>query len=244
MNYAWERLTSTVHRCRLPFLDVTVGLVWGGDGVLVIDTGTTLAEAAAVDADAQLLTGRRVTHVVLTHKHFDHVLGSSAFSGAVIYSAPEVADYLCAGVDELRADALRHGAAADEIDRAIAALRPPDQRVYDAVIDLGGRGVSVSHPGRGHTSADLIVSVPGVDGAAEHAVVFCGDLVEESADPAIDADSDVGAWPDTLDNVLRIGGPDARYVPGHGAVVEARFIENQRSWLLGYRHGDGRVERV
>src|SRR5271166_278343 len=122
VNYAWERLTSTVHRCRLPFLDVTVGLVWGGDGVLVIDTGTTLAEAAAVDADAQLLTGRRVTHVVLTHKHFDHVLGSSAFSGAVIYSAPEVADYLCAGVDDGRTECDQRQAG--DVTQIIAALGP------------------------------------------------------------------------------------------------------------------------
>jgi hypothetical protein len=33
-------------------------------------------------------------------------------------------------------------------------------------------------------------------------VVFCGDLVEESGDPAIDADSDVAAWPGTLDRLL------------------------------------------
>ena len=46
VNYAWERLYPTVRRCRLPFLDVTVGLVWGSRGVLLIDTGTTLLEAA------------------------------------------------------------------------------------------------------------------------------------------------------------------------------------------------------
>jgi glyoxylase-like metal-dependent hydrolase (beta-lactamase superfamily II) len=238
VNFAWEPLSATVRRCRLPFLDVTVGVVWGTHGVLLIDTGTTLAEATAVHADVRQFTGRPVTHVVLTHKHFDHVLGSSAFSGAEIYCAPEVADYLSAGADELRADALRHGAAADEIDRAIAALRPPDRPGHEAVIDLGGRGVWVSHPGRGHTTADLIVWVPGLEGAAERAVVFCGDLVEESADPAIDADSDVGAWPHTLDTMLRVGGADAVYVPGHGAVVDAGFIENERSWLLRYRSGD------
>jgi glyoxylase-like metal-dependent hydrolase (beta-lactamase superfamily II) len=241
VNYAWERLTETVRRCRLPFLDVTIGLVWGVDGVLLIDSGTTLAEAAAVDADVRLFTGRQVTRIVLTHKHFDHVLGSSAFSGAEVYSTPEVAEYMSSGVDDMRAHALRYGAARDDIDRAVAALRPPDHRVYHAVIELGGRRVSVSHPGRGHTTADLIVHVPGLEGAIEPSVVFCGDLVEESADPAIDADSDVAAWPGTLEDVLRVGGPDARYVPGHGAVVDARFIENQRLWLLRCPRGKGRV---
>jgi glyoxylase-like metal-dependent hydrolase (beta-lactamase superfamily II) len=73
-----------------------------------------------------------------------------------------------------------------------------------------------------------VVVVPG-----EHAVVFCGDLVEESADPAVDAGSDVRAWPHTLDRVLALGGPDGIYVPGHGAVVDAAFVRRQRDWLSG-----------
>lgn len=61
--------------------------------------------------------------------------------------------------------------------------------------------------------------------------MFTGDLVEESAEPAIDADSDVTAWPATLDRLLAIGGPDAIYVPGHGKIVDAEFIRRQRNWL-------------
>jgi hypothetical protein len=41
-----------------------------------------------------------------------------------------------------------------------------------------------------------------------------------------------------------VGGFDALYVAGHGAVVDARFIQDERSWLFGYRPGDGRVERM
>jgi glyoxylase-like metal-dependent hydrolase (beta-lactamase superfamily II) len=62
-------------------------------------------------------------------------------------------------------------------------------------------------------------------------VVFCGDLIEESADPAIDEGSDVSAWPQTLNRIHAIGGGDARYVPGHGAVVDAEFVARQRDWL-------------
>ena len=235
MNFAWEPLASRVLRCRVPFCDVTVGLLWGSTGVLLVDTATTLAEATALDADVHRLTGHAVTHIVLTHKHFDHILGSSAFAGAAVYCAPEVAEHMTDGRDDLRADALRHGAVADEIDAAIAALRPPDHRVHAAVIDLGELLVSISHPGRGHTAADLIVSAPACGG--EPPVVFCGDLVEESGHPVIDADSDLAAWPCTLDRVLDAGGPEARYVPGHGAVVDARFVEHQQSWLKTCRPG-------
>ncbi|MGZ4563619.1 MAG: MBL fold metallo-hydrolase, partial [Mycobacterium sp.] len=32
MHFAWERLTPSVHRCRLAFCDVTIGLVRGRTG--------------------------------------------------------------------------------------------------------------------------------------------------------------------------------------------------------------------
>lgn len=229
MHFDWEQLTDSVHRCRLPFLDVTVGLVRGHTGALLVDTGTTLTEAAAIDTDVRQIAGRPVTHVVLTHKHFDHVLGSAVFSEAEMYCAPEVAEYLSSATGQLRDDALHYGAEAEEIDRAIAALRPPQQGIYNAVIDLGDRTVTIAHLGRGHTTADLVVVVPRA--GDDRAVVFTGDLVEESADPAIDADSDVAAWPATLDRVLAFGGPDAIYVPGHGKVVGAEFVRRQRDWL-------------
>ena len=229
MRYAWERLTPSVHRCRLPFCDVTVGLVHGRAGALLVDTGTTLTEAAAIDEDVRQLTGSPVTHIVLTHKHFDHVLGSAFFTDADIYCAPEVVDYLSSEQDQIRAHSLSYGADAGEIDRAIAALRPRQHGLYDGVVDLGERGVWITHTGRGHTTSDLVVVVPGA--AADRLVVFTGDLVEESADPFIDADSDVAAWPRTLDRLLTIGGRDAIYVPGHGRIVDAAFVRRQRAWL-------------
>src|ERR1700722_739325 len=231
VHFAWEQLAPRVHRCRLPFCDVTVGLIHGSAAALLVDTGTTLAEAAAIDSDVRELAGRPVTHIVLTHKHFDYVLGSSLFAGADIYCAPDVVEYLASATDQLRQDAVRHGANAAEIYRAIAALRLPQHGVYDAVIDLGDRNVTVAYLGRGHTTSDLVVVAPGSDDDDGRVVVFTGDLVEESADPAIDADSDVADWPATLDRVLAVGGPDAIYVPGHGRVVDAEFVRRQRDWL-------------
>jgi glyoxylase-like metal-dependent hydrolase (beta-lactamase superfamily II) len=233
VHFDWEQLTDGVHRCRLPFLDVTVGLVQGRTGAMLVDTGTTITEAAAIDADVRRIAGCCVTHVVLTHKHFDHVLGSSVFDEAETYCTPQVFDYLSTATDQLRDDALRYGADADEIDRAIAALRPPQHAINNAVVDLGNRKVTIAHLGGGHTTSDLVVVVPSDD--CERVVVFSGDLIEESGDPAIDADSDVAAWPATLDHLLAIGGPDAIYVPGHGNVVDAEFVRRQRDWLRSRR---------
>jgi glyoxylase-like metal-dependent hydrolase (beta-lactamase superfamily II) len=227
VNFTWERLSDNAARCRLPFLDVTVGVIWGRSGVLMVDAGTTLTEARAIDDDVRALTGRPVSHLVLTHNHFDHILGSPAFTDAVISCAPAVAATIADGADHLRADALRYGADPREVDRAISALRAPDIQMLCGRIDLGGVVVEAEHPGGGHTDHDLIVAAEGTPGT----VVFCGDLVEESGDPAVDADSHLANWPTTLDRVLEIGGDDARYVPGHGAVVDAAFVRRQQRWL-------------
>lgn len=226
MNFAWERLGDGVRRCRLPFLDVTIGLVYGETGTLLIDTGTTLTEANAIKADAAEIVGRPVSHILLTHNHFDHLLGASAFSGAAVYCAPEVAETISNHTEHLRVDAVRYGADPDLVAAAVAALRQPEHTVRRAVLDLGGKTVAISHPGPGHTDHDLIAVVAG-----EPTVVFCGDLVEESGDPAIGGDSDLWAWPTTLARLLEEGGPDAAFVPGHGAVVDAGFVERQRQWL-------------
>lgn len=226
MNYDWESLAAGVHRCRLPFLDVTVGVVVGRENVLLIDCGTTLSEADNIADDLRQLTGSAVTRLVMTHHHFDHILGAPGFSVAQVYAAPPVAAALTTGLPAVRAYALRYGAHPADLDRAIAAARPPDHVVWNADIDLGGKAVRVAHPGRGHTDHDLVVIIPG-----EPTVVFCGDLVEQAADPAIGTDSDLSAWPATLDRVLGLGGVDAIYVPGHGAVVDADFVRTQRDWL-------------
>lgn len=226
MNFDWEPLTHGVWRARLPFLDVTVGLVAGDDDVLLVDSATTLAEARAIEADVRALTGRPVAQIVLTHNHFDHVLGSAHFTGARIHCAPAVIETLSHGRAHLRAEAVRYGADPVQVDETIQALRAPSHGTHDTTVDLGGRTVTVSHPGRGHTDHDLIVVVPG-----RRRVVFCGDLVEESGDPAIDEQSDITAWPSTLDVLLASAGPDALFVPGHGAVVDADFVRRQQQWL-------------
>jgi glyoxylase-like metal-dependent hydrolase (beta-lactamase superfamily II) len=227
VNYDWEPLGDRAFRTRLPFLDVTVGVIGGDTGTLLVDAGTTLAEAAAIAADVQALGFDPVTDIAVTHLHFDHVLGCVGFPGARVVCSPQVITAMTTGTDRLRAHALEYGADADEIDEVIAGLPVPAVGCTQAVIDLGGRTVAVSHPGAGHTDHDLIVVLADTD----RPVVFCGDLVEESGDPVINTESDCSRWPSTLDAVLAAGGPDAVYVPGHGALVDAHFVARQRDWL-------------
>jgi glyoxylase-like metal-dependent hydrolase (beta-lactamase superfamily II) len=230
----WEQLAPGVARRRLPHLDVTIGLVVGAEGVLLVDTGSTLREGAELRGQVTALTGREVTHVALTHGHFDHVLGTAAFPGAEVYAHRALGGVLRAERDALRSCAVEHGTDPEEAARAaeaLAALAPPTRPVTgETVIDLGERVVRLVHPGTGHTGHDLVVVVPGGT-ASDPTVVFCGDLVEESGEPQAGDDAVPDRWPGTLDAVLALGGETGRYVPGHGAVVDARFVRAQRDAL-------------
>ncbi|MCZ9341770.1 MBL fold metallo-hydrolase, partial [Streptomyces sp. TRM76130] len=105
----WERVAAGVGRCRLPVWDCTAGLVVGGDAALVVDAGSSLGEGGRVRTEAQRLAGRRVTHLALTHAHFDHVFGAAAFAGAEVFGAAGVDAVLGAGREALRADAVANG---------------------------------------------------------------------------------------------------------------------------------------
>lgn len=93
-EYGWERLGNVAGRRRLPVWDATAALVAGPEGALLYDTGSTLREGADLRTRAEGLLGRRVTHIALSHPHFDHVLGTAAFAGAEVYGAVGTRDLL------------------------------------------------------------------------------------------------------------------------------------------------------
>ncbi|MFC8344785.1 MBL fold metallo-hydrolase [Streptomyces sp. NPDC057280] len=226
----WQRVAAGVGRCRLPVWDCTAGLVVGKDTALLVDAGSSLAEGARLRAQAEALTGHRVTHLALTHPHFDHVFGAAAFAGAEVFG-PVGMDTLLEQQQaraELRTDAVREGLAEHLADEAVDALPRPRHLVSgEWTLDLGGgRQVLLANVGPGHTAHDLAVLVPG-----SPEVVFCGDLVEESGEPQAGPDAVPSHWPAALDRLLDLGGEDALYVPGHGAVVDAAFVRAQRDAL-------------
>ncbi|GHD98766.1 MBL fold metallo-hydrolase [Streptomyces alanosinicus] len=224
----WQRLAAGVGRCRLPGWDCTVGLVLGEGTALLVDAGSSLAEGARLRTQAEELSGGRVTHLALTHPHFDHVLGAAAFAGAEVYAAVGVDAVFAHERAELRLDAVRNGLAGADADEAVDTLAPPRHLVSgEWTLDLGaGRQALLANVGPGHTAHDLAVLVPG-----SPEVVFCGDLVEESGEPQAGPDAVPSRWPDALDRLLSLGGEDALYVPGHGAVVDAAFVRRQRDEL-------------
>jgi glyoxylase-like metal-dependent hydrolase (beta-lactamase superfamily II) len=220
----WSEVGDRVYVRRHRGLDLNCGLVIGDDACLVIDTRSHLGEGRALAEAVRAITPHPWT-VVNTHAHFDHCFGNAAFRPADIWAHRDCPAELAATGEQQRASVVHELLAGGDADAELVATAPidlPDHLVDEvAVLDVGGREVTLRHLGRGHTGADLVV---GVDD-----VLFAGDLVEEGTPPAME-DAFPLEWPVTMTALLElVRGP---VIPGHGAVVDAAFVAAQRDELV------------
>ncbi len=119
------------------------------------------------------------------------------------------------------------GAGDPHRDEVLATqIRPADTTFATrAHIDLGDRAAELAFHGRGHTGGDVVLTVSGTP------VLVAGDLVEESAPPAMGEDSYPLEWAATHDRVLDATPGGAAVVPGHGRPVDLAFARTQRDEL-------------
>lgn len=229
----WDEIAQGVFRKRFEPCDVTVTAVVGSTGVAVVDTRCSLAEAREIKAQLRRLTSAPVRWVVNTHAHFDHCWGNAEFVAprlappARIWGHASVPARLDPDEPALRSLIAELAEQGPEWAQRMAELEfaAPSELVRDrASIDLGDRALELRFLGRGHTEGDLWISIA-TGGAG---IVLAGDLVEESGPPAFGPDSFPLEWAETLDRALPLIGPDALVVPGHGAVVDAAFVREQR----------------
>ncbi|RMC35735.1 quinoprotein relay system zinc metallohydrolase 2 [Paracoccus alkanivorans] len=204
-----------------------LGVVIGEASVAVIDTGVSRAQGQELFAAIRRLTDLPVSHVILTHMHPDHALGTSVFkeAGAEILghaAMPMALDIRARGyLDSIT----RLYPPAEVIGTEITL---PDRTVADRdSIDLGGRSLSLRAEGTAHTDNDLTV----FDEAT--ATLFTGDLVFRELAPVIDGS--LTGWLQWLEVAPR---PVPQViVPGHGAVTDswAEAIGPQTEFLTALR---------
>jgi glyoxylase-like metal-dependent hydrolase (beta-lactamase superfamily II) len=223
----FTEVADRVWVARYEWFDVNITLVGSDRGLVVVDTHGSTRMGAEVVADVRRLGAGEVTTIVNTHWHFDHTFGNAAFRtayGAIPIHAHENAVTELAEGAESRKQRYRDSDDPHREEVMESEIVLPDHTFSSVrVLDLGDRQLELLHPGRGHTSGDLVVRVPDAE------VVLAGDLVEESAPPALGLDSWPMDWPLTLDTVLGVLTPSTVVVPGHGAPVDRDFVETQRN---------------
>ena len=215
---------------RSPWMELNIVLIAGEAGLLVVDTHGSEAEGHRVVGDIRRLGIGEVTALINTHEHFDHTFGNAAFRsayGAVPIYAHEVAAANTGGSGRESQRAYLDEAGQSYREEVLATtIVPADQTFSSArVLDLGGRAVELVYPGRGHSGGDIVVAIPDVN------VLLAGDLVEQSGPPVFGADCWPMDWPLSLDIVLSLTNSKTTIVPGHGALVDRDFVEEQRNQI-------------
>ena len=225
----FEELADGVFRRRYESLDLNVGVVFGEDGIVVIDTRASHVEADELRDELRTLTSLPVRWVIDTHWHWDHTFGNAGFPEAEIWGHE-----LCRRAMVELGDSMKEDAAAwlpDRLEEIAEVVITPPTRVFDTFvdIDLGPRVVEMTYHGWGHTDSDIVVTVGEVS--------FMGDLLEEGAPPVF-GDGFPMSWPLALASAAEIG--SSIIVPGHGDTLDragaaAQLEEIQAVADLAYR---------
>jgi len=209
------------------WMHVNITLVGGSDGLLMVDTHGSAEAARVVADDVRRLGAGPLTGLVNTHEHWDHHFGNATmveqFGEMPIHATDWARDHIEVSAGHTFA---HYEQATDHPRReevlATTVLLPTHTFSSVVQLDLGDRAVELIHPGRGHTSGDLVVRVPDAD------VLLGGDLIEESDPPFIGDDSWPLEWAPTLDLVIELMTERTVVVPGHGKVVDREFVQDQR----------------
>lgn len=184
------------------------GIIAGRDAVLAIEGLGTVEGARWLGDAAQELTGRRPTHVALTHHHGDHSNGQAGY-------AERDGDLRVIATEKTHQRLVESEQARLMPNVVITTGSGPTE------LDLGGRTVRII-PRSGHTSSDLVIELD------DPRVTWCGDLVWNAMFPNY-----VDARPTELIRSVRatLADEEALYVPGHGDMANRDDLRTYVSLL-------------
>jgi glyoxylase-like metal-dependent hydrolase (beta-lactamase superfamily II) len=186
----------------------------GNDGVVVIDALGSPALAKALIQSVAKITPLKITNVIVTHYHADHIYGLQEFKkiGAKIVAHPAAKEYLNSETATNRLAASRVELF-PWIDENTVLVQADTWLEKEFNLKLSGVDLIVKPVGPAHTPEDLIVYMP-----AEK-VLFAGDLVFKGRIPFIGPTANTGPWLNSLSVMLGYGAEVI--VPGHGPVSDS-----------------------
>ncbi len=186
----------------------------GKDGVVVVDALGSPALAKGLIQAIAKITPCKITHVIVTHYHADHIYGLQEFKkiGAKIIAHPAAKEYL-------HSDTAKHRLAASRaelfpwIDENTQLMQADTWIDKDASVKLSGVELLIKPVGPAHTPEDLMVYLPA------DKVLFAGDLVFRGRIPFIGPTANTAPWIASLKTMQDLNA--STVVPGHGAAFQS-----------------------
>lgn len=201
----------------------TIGVLFGPDGVFMVDTQfAPLSDKIA--AAIKKLTPQPIKFVVNTHVHGDHTGGDENFGkmGATIIAREELRNRLMHPAPQ----------ANGQPTAPTAAVGLPKLTYGNRMtLHLNGEEVQLIAVPRAHTDGDTMVIFPGLD------VIMTGDFYRSQGYPNIDR-TNGGSLPGLLEglgSVIGRAGPNTKIIPGHGPNVDRAAVMAHRDIVLTVR---------
>jgi glyoxylase-like metal-dependent hydrolase (beta-lactamase superfamily II) len=201
----------------------TIGVLFGPDGVFMVDTQFAPLSDKIVAA-IKRLTPQPIRFVVNTHVHGDHTGGDENFGklGATIISREELRYRL----------AHPNPNANGTPGVAMAAAGLPRLTYRDLlVMRMDGEEIQMIAIPRAHTDGDTMVYFPGLD------VIMTGDFYRSVQYPNVDRANggSLQGLIDGLGAVIGRAGPNTKIIPGHGATVDRNAVIAHRDTAMMVR---------
>jgi len=184
-----------------------IGVRLTDDGVILIDDKFP-EDFEEIQSLVASVSDLPVKYVINTHHHGDHSGSNASFLQS--------------------AEVIAHKNARDNIIRNNQDGAPRIIFMDETAVFLGGVEVQAFHLGTGHTNGDTVVYFPDLN------TIHGGDLLHTTA-PFIDYGNGGSSkgWVDTVNGILKLDFDTA--IPGHGPVMDRRFVINFRNQMEAVR---------
>ncbi|WP_214322707.1 MBL fold metallo-hydrolase [Nonomuraea sediminis] len=201
------------------------------EGVVAIDSASTPEHAAAALRDLRRLTGSPITHVILTHAHWDHVGGLEALTadGATVIAQANFPDEL--RLQNSGPEPFRYFLPGGRSHRVQAV---PDQLVSEPEkLTVGGVEFVLIPIAGGETHDGLIVHVP------DREVVFTGDMSMPYLGAPFFAEGSAEGLFEAMETVMELR--PRLLIHGHSGLTATYTIEAFPGLLAAFRDLDAAV---
>ena len=185
------------------------GFIVGTNGVVVVDTKSTVDSEKGVLAAIAAVTPKAVDTAIVTHSDNDHVNGLAALPSGVTVIAQENCK------SEMQASAgTRNPAPQDRLPNKTYAKTDK--------LTIDGIHIRLYHWAPGHTSGDTVVYLP------DEKIVFAGDLlVTNRPDTGIHPEKNGSAagWIENVKGILSLNADT--YLTGHGDMMTRADVQKK-----------------
>ncbi len=197
------------------------GLIVGGEGAIAVDALFVPRMTRAYLQAIRRATKKRVSHLINTHHHIDHIGGNQFFRSAQIVSHVNC-----------RQEIIRFGLPLELLQRVIPQFAAEVAQIEitlptltyagQMTLHLDDRPVELLYLGPAHTPGDTLVYLP------REKVLFAGDIAFHYVVPG-PFDCHVSGWIRVADRIADLDVETV--VPGHGPIGTKRELREMRDYL-------------